>query len=78
MSPLEFPSLITAGPEYCNIAEPPEKGLKIAFMNTVEVLKEEVNTYLKETYKHTVERNNKQTKHKNKQATKQFKTSKWK
>jgi hypothetical protein len=31
----------TGGPEYCKIAEAQDKDLKIAFMNMMEVLKEE-------------------------------------
>jgi hypothetical protein len=48
MSPLELSNLTTAFPEYCNIAEAQEMGLKITFMNMIEVLTEEMNIPLKE------------------------------
>ena len=50
MSPLEASNPTT---ENCNRAESQEKDLKIAFMNMIEVFKEEVSKSLKETYKNT-------------------------
>ena len=50
MSQLEFSNPIRLGSEYSNIAEAQDKDLKIEFMNVKEVLKEEINTSLKEIY----------------------------
>lgn len=49
ISPLELSNSPTAGPEYPIIAEGQGKDLKVAFVNVIEVLKEEVNTFLKDT-----------------------------
>lgn len=46
-SPLEPSNPYTAGLEYCNIAEAREIELKIASMNIIEILKEEMNKTLK-------------------------------
>jgi hypothetical protein len=44
-----YPSYpISAGPEYSNIAEGQEKDFKTKYMKIIEVLKEDVNKYLKE------------------------------
>ena len=48
MSPLEHSNPSTADPEYSNIVGRQEKDLKIAFMNVLEVLKEEMNKTLAE------------------------------
>lgn len=47
MSPLEPSNPATAGPEYSSTAETQEKDLKIAFMNTIEFLKGEMDKALK-------------------------------
>lgn len=51
MSPLEPRNTTTVGPEYCNRDEAQEKDLKIAFMNMIKVLKEEINKFPKEIHK---------------------------
>lgn len=50
LPPLEPRNRITAGSEHCNIAESQNKYLKTAFMNMTEVLREEMNKDLEETY----------------------------
>lgn len=48
MSSLEPRNSTIAGPKYFNIVETQEKiNIKRAFMNVMEVLKEEMNKYLK-------------------------------
>ena len=42
MFPLEHCYPTSADPEYCNIAETQEKDFQIAFVNMIEVLKEEM------------------------------------
>lgn len=44
-SPLEPSNSITGGPEKLNVVEVQAKGLKIAFVNSIEILKEEMNKY---------------------------------
>jgi hypothetical protein len=39
-----------AGPEYCNIAKAQDRDLKIALVNIIKTLKEELNKSLKEMY----------------------------
>lgn len=59
MSSLETSNPTTAGLENFNIAEAQEKHLKIAFMNIIDGLKEEIK-FLKEFYENqTVEENDK-------------------
>lgn len=54
MSPLEPSNNITASPEYSIIAEHETKTLlKTAFMNVIEILKEEINKSSKQIYKST-------------------------
>lgn len=53
MSPLKSSNPTTSSSEYSNIAEAQEKKLQIAFMNMIEVPKEEVNKSLKEIYENT-------------------------
>jgi hypothetical protein len=43
VSPLEPSYPATAGSEYSNIAEAQEKDIKTAFMNMIEVFKDEMN-----------------------------------
>lgn len=50
MSPLEPSNSTTTGPGKCNIVEAQDKSLKIAFMDMIEVLKEEMKKTLKEIY----------------------------
>lgn len=49
ISPLELSYSPIAGSEYSIIAEGQGKDLKVAFVNVTEVLKEEVNTFFKDT-----------------------------
>lgn len=53
MSPLELSSPTTEGPENCSTAEAQNKGLKMAFMNIIMILKEEMNKSFKEMYENT-------------------------
>lgn len=50
MSPLEPSNTTIVDSEKCNIAEAKGKDFKIAFINMIEVLKEEINKSLKEIY----------------------------
>lgn len=50
-SPLEPSYPTAAGPEYSNISEAEEKDLKTTCMKVIEVLKEEINEYLKKSMK---------------------------
>jgi hypothetical protein len=51
MSPLQPSYLIITGPKYSNLAE--DKDFKTVWMKMIEVLKEEMNTSLKEIQKST-------------------------
>jgi hypothetical protein len=52
MSPLECSNPTTAG-QKCNRAEAQDKDFKAAFVNTIEVLREEVNKFIIEIYENT-------------------------
>lgn len=43
----------TVGPEKCNIAKEQDKDLKTAFMDMLEVLKEDMNKFTNEIYENT-------------------------
>ena len=51
MSPLELINPATVCPEICNVAEAPDPN--IAFVDMIEVLKEEMNKFFIEIYEHT-------------------------
>lgn len=49
MSPLQPSHPTTAGPEKCNMEEAQDKNFNMAFMDMLEVLKEDTNTSIKST-----------------------------
>ena len=53
MSPLKPNSTTTVGPEKCSMAEKQDKDFKIAFMNMLKLLREEMNKLIKEIYENT-------------------------
>jgi hypothetical protein len=53
MSPLESNNPTIVASEKCNRSEPKDKDLKIAFMNMMEILKEEMDKSSKEVYENT-------------------------
>ena len=53
IQPLKANNPTTADPEFCNIVEAQDKDLEIAFMNIIEVFKEEMNKSFKEIYENT-------------------------
>lgn len=59
MSSLEYSNPTTAGTEYSNIAKNSPKNLKTAFMNMIELFKEEMYKPLKEIYENQTGEGNK-------------------
>lgn len=53
MSPLEPSYLTIVDPEYSTITEAEGKDLKITFMNMIQILKEETNTFLDKIQENT-------------------------
>jgi hypothetical protein len=53
MSPPNLSNPTKVGPEYFNLGEAQEDVLKMAFINMIEVLQEEMNNSIKEIYENT-------------------------